>query len=122
MFLNLCHDDPGHGTKIMRGKDRYKGSLLLVIYIYEFTSAWCHEMSQHQNCKRYPSTSLHELLSLNFNSLFSSLLLGWSAWDVYIYIDVYSGFCVLLVVLCFHIMYLLSQARSLGRCFKPAGK
>ena len=64
-----------------------------------------------------PSTSLNELLSLNFNSLFSSLLLGWSIWDVYIYIDVCSGFCVLLIVLCFYIMYLLSQVRSLGRCF-----
>ena len=89
------------------------------VYIYNLSLHWCckRSWSWHQNCKRCPSTSVYELLSLNFNSLFSSLLLGWSVWDVYIYIDVYSGFCVLLVVLCFYIMYLLSQVRSLGRCF-----
>ena len=45
--------------------------------------------------------------------LFSSLLLDWPVLEIYIM------FCVLLVVL---LMFLLSQDRSLGRCFQPAGK
>ena len=37
---------------------------------------------------------------------------------VYMNLDLYSAvFGVLLVVLCFNIMYLLSQTRSFGRCF-----
>ena len=123
MFLNLVPQQSWSWHQNYEREDDkvQKVTLTLVIYIFysisEFASAWCHKMSWHQNCKRCPSTSLYELLSLNFNSLFSSLLLGWSVWDVYIYIDVYSGFCVLLIVLCFYIMYLLSQVRSLGRCF-----
>ena len=97
--------------KIARGNVRYKGSLLLVIYIYEFTSAWHHEMSRHQNCKRCPSTSLHELLSLNFNSLFSSLLLSWSVSGLHMCIGVYSGFwCTSrYVVFCYSIPPLMGQ-------------
>ena len=50
----------------------------------------------------------------NFNSLFSSLLLSWSILELNMCIVVFG---VLLIVLCFDIVYLLSQARSLGRCF-----
>ena len=33
---------------------------------FQNEEAWHHKMSWHQNCKRCPSTSLYELLSLNF--------------------------------------------------------
>ena len=47
-----------------------------------------------RGCKRCPSTSLYELLSLSFNSLFSSLLLSWPVLDIYIYIYIYIYICV----------------------------
>ena len=53
---------------------RYKvKKVLLIRSISEFLNPVLQEMSWHQNCKRCPSTSLYEFLSLNFNSLFSSL-------------------------------------------------
>ena len=89
------------GTKVKK--------VLLIRSISEFLNPVPQEMSQHQNCKRCPSTSLYEL-----NSLSSSLLLSWSVLGLHMCIVVFD---VLLIVLCFVIVYLLSWARSLGRCF-----
>ena len=55
-LLGAAGRNPGHGTKIARGLDGYtryqSATLIPVIYIYKFASAWRHEMSRHQNCKR----------------------------------------------------------------------
>ena len=46
------------GTKVKK--------VLLIRSISEFLNPVLQEMSQHQNCKRCPSTSLYGLLSLYF--------------------------------------------------------
>ena len=105
--------DPGHGTKMQEEEERFYGrmvhllssiwchkrswsqhqnlTLLSGIILFQLTHSSkimkpgamrCHGT---RGCKRCPSTSLYELLSLNFNSLFSSLLLSWPILDVYIY-------------------------------------
>ena len=56
--------NPGHGTKIARGLVRYKGEKGSFnsshLYLYLVSPLVPHKMSQHQNCKRCPSTSLYE--------------------------------------------------------------
>ena len=79
------------------------GMVQLLVMSIKFTcrysSTWCHERCHGtRDCKRCLSTSLYELLSLNFNSLFSSLLLSWSVLELYMCIVVFG---VLLIVLCF---------------------
>ena len=57
---------PGHGTRIARGLGMVQLLEMSIKFISQFLNLVPQEMSQHQNCKRCPSTSLRELLSLYF--------------------------------------------------------
>ena len=51
---------PGHGTKNCKRMRLGTKSDQHKFMSIKFASAWRHETSQHQNCKRCPSTSLYE--------------------------------------------------------------
>ena len=79
-------------------------SLGLFLSLLQPGAMRCHGT---RGCKRCPSTSLYELLSLNFNSLFSSLLLSWSVLDIYMCIVVLCTSCC--VVFLYNVPPLMGQ-------------
>ena len=106
---------PGHGTKIMRGKNLFVSvnSEMYQSFSLCFSLMPRRSWSRHQKCKRCPSTvyiNVYVCILTSKSILQSSTELAHAGY-------IYIVFCVLLIVLCFYIMFLLSWVRSLGRCF-----